>query len=235
MENQMQNQVNSLKICQRRRLRGWGEMGGIVIFFWLWMIPYSALTQQPPERQPFFREGYQQLQQEIQRLEQPSTEPKQGVLTIETDQLKWQQFLSRQGGFSIWIPIGNSTTETKSVTTTSGILTFEVWISNQPNSRFLVAYATLTANLSTEQTEFLFDQIRDSHITDTTLTIQSVQPISLEQFPGERVVLKNTAEETILQMYRIEDRIYLLGTTKPHTMEYSTATDQFFDSFRLLP
>jgi hypothetical protein len=89
------------------------NVGAVGILLWIGTIALPGQTQLPPNRPTFFEEGYRQMEQEIQQLEQRPTQPQQGLLTIETDELRWQQFLSRDGGFSVWIPAGISTTETK--------------------------------------------------------------------------------------------------------------------------
>jgi hypothetical protein len=175
------------------------------------------------------------MEQEIQQLEQRPTQPQPELLTIETDELRWQQFLSREGHFSVWIPAGISTTETKTVTTTAGTLTFEVLSTNQPHSRFIVAHGTVTSNRTAEKANALFDEVRDFMIADTGFTVEVERPITVEQYPGRTLTLSATEEKIILQMYWIGDQIYVLGMSQGQNVDFSEAANQFFDSFRVLP
>jgi hypothetical protein len=123
----------------------------------------------------------------------------------------------------------------KTVTTTAGPLTFEVLTTNQPDSRFIVAYGTVTTDTMAEQAEELFNQIRDFIIADTGFTVEAERPIMYEQFPGRKLTLKTAEEQIILQMYGIGDRIYVLGMSQGQNVDFSKAANQFFDSFRVLP
>lgn len=246
----MGNPINFIKICNReegtmRKLSSsifsdclyphrW-HGGAVGIFLWIGTMALPGQTQLPPNRPTFFEEGYRQMEQEIQQLEQRPTQPQQGLLTIETDELRWQQFLSREGGFSVWIPAGISTTETKTVTTTTSPITFEVLSTNQPDSRFIVAYGTVTTDTMAEQAEELFNQIRDFIIADTGFTVEAERPILYEQFPGRRLTLDAPEEQIILQMYWVGEQIYVLGMSQGQNVDFSKAANQFFDSFRVLP
>jgi hypothetical protein len=205
------------------------------MFLWIGTMALPGPTQLPPNRPTFFEEGYRQMEQEIQQLEQRPTQPQQGLLTIETDELRWQQFLSRDGGFSVWIPAGISTTETKTVTTTAGSLTFEVLSTNQPHSRFIVAYGTVTTETTADKADGLFNQIRDFIIADTGFTVETERPITFEQFPARRFTLSAPEEQIILQMYWVGDQIYVLGMSQGQNVDFSKAANQFFDTFRVLP
>ncbi len=212
-----------------------GKIAAVAIFLSVGRISLSTQAQLPPTRPTFFEEGYRQMQQEIQQLENRPTKPEAGLLTIETDKLSWQQFLSRQGRFSVWIPTGISTTETKTVETTVGTLTFEVLSTNQPHSRFIVAHGMVKANTVANKTESLFDQIRDYIVADTGFTVANEHSIKFEQFPGRKLILEASVEKIILHLYWINQQIYILGISQPQDMDFSEAANQFFDSFRVLP
>ena len=63
------------------------------------------------DRPDFFEEGRQQFEQEIKILEKERHQP---VLTIEiAEGLKWQNFILRKGGFTIWMPPGTITEKTE--------------------------------------------------------------------------------------------------------------------------
>ena len=208
---------------------------GIVTLF-LGMVTLTSIgrSQIQPNRPTFFEDGYRRMEQEIQQLETPSTQPNNSLLTIESEEFKWQRLLSRDGQFSIWIPTGISTTETKEIKTKTGDLTFEVLTTNQPNSRFIVAYTNHRSYASVEEAESVFAEIRDFMVNDTGFQIASDRALTIEQFPARLLSLKTPEEVIFFQLSWRQDKIYILGVSQQKSVNLSQAANQFFNSFQIL-
>ncbi len=209
--------------------------GAITIFIWIVTMTSSGQTQIPPNRPTFFEEGYHRMEREVQQLEQRSTHPKNSLLTIEAEEFKWQRLLSRDGQFSLWIPTGISTTQTQSISTQVGDLNFEVLSLNQPNSRFIVAYSVFKTYSSFEQAASVFEDIQRFIVADTGFKVESNRRITYEQSPAQISTLTTPDETIFLQMYWVQERVYVLGISQQKSVNLSQAANQFFNSFQVLP
>ncbi|MEB3279977.1 MAG: hypothetical protein VKK42_13770 [Lyngbya sp.] len=205
---------------------------GMVIFLSLWSLNSVADAQLQPNRPTFFEDGYRQLNQEIQQLERQSSNSNP-LLTVETGELKWQRMISQEGGFSLWIPAGIHTDEVRSVPILEDTIAFEVVSTNQPDSRFVVAYSQVLKSADLSNANQVFEQILDYIIADTNFKLMSNSSPNQQQYPGHSVILTSQNEKIYLQLYLINNRVYVLGVNQKNASDLSEFSRRFFESFQI--
>ncbi|MDB9515690.1 hypothetical protein PN466_01780 [Roseofilum reptotaenium CS-1145] len=202
---------------------GWISAGSV------WLLGLSPVQAQfaNPNRPTFFQEGYQQLQEEVQRLQaSPDDRP---LLTVDTGKLQWQHLISRAGEFQVWMPTGLSTHEQQSILTVVGNLAFEVLTTNQEKSRFIVAFSDQQTEIA-HQGEAILAQVLDAIVQDTGFSVQETMGNDRQQ----DVVLNNGQENIQLRMMVMGDRIYVLGVGYQDTQIKALDIEAFFNSFQPL-
>ena len=202
----------------------------LFVFLSLWGFSCPAFAQIQPNRPTFFEDGYRQLNREVQRLE--NTAPSEPVLTVDTGELRWQRMISRRGGFSLWMPAGIYTDEVRSVSILDENLEFEVVSTNQPNSRFVVAYSGVLPAAFLDNSGEVFEQILDRVVADTNFRVTGdPSPVGAENSVYSAILTDET-ERIYLQMYLINNRVYVLGVNEKTASDLSQAGQYFFESFQ---
>jgi hypothetical protein len=195
-----------------------------------------------PDRPTFFEDGQLYLDQEVQRLQEQlnSSSENQGavehpsqLLTIDSGSLKWQKYISRDGGFSIWIPQGIQSEETIMVNTDKGDLEFKV-LAIQPESwRFIAGYSQEKDLTPFGDEPAILELIKNRIIARTNFELIDEQPIKYQSYSGQSLTLKKDQEVIYFQVYVINQRIYVLGVNQKASGGEENITS-FFNSFRLL-
>ncbi|MBP0012447.1 MAG: hypothetical protein J7545_01520 [Roseofilum sp. SBFL] len=206
-----------------RMAAGWISAGSV------WLLGLSPVQAQfaNPNRPTFFQEGYQQLQEEVQRLQaSPDDRP---LLTVDTGKLQWQHFISRAGEFQVWMPTGLSTHEQQSMPTLVGNLAFDVLTTNQEKSRFIVAFSDRQTEIA-HQGEAILAQVLDTIVQDTGFSVQETMGTDNQQ----DIVLNDGQENIQLRMMVMGDRIYILGVGYQNTQIKALDIEAFFNSFQPL-
>lgn len=195
------------------------------------IISYTTSSQAGLfDRPDFFERGDEQFEQEVERFEQPTPEPS---LSIEGKEQTWQHLVSREGGFSLWIPCGVMTDETKVLETDAGDLKFEVLATNPQSSRFVIAYSQELTSAQLDNREEILVRLRDRIVENTNFKLINESSIFFDDYPGKQLHLQNSGETIIFKVYLIDRRIYLLGASQSEGDESKQAI-AFFDSFKLL-
>lgn len=184
-------------------------------------------------RPDFFERGQEQLEREIQNLQQKNPAPS---LTIEAESQpqQWYQLIFRAGGFSVWMPQGALTEETKVLETDAGEIAFQVLATNSQSSRFIVAYSDELTPERTENPEAILARVRDGIIEKTAFELIDDRAISLDEHPGKELRMRNSGETIAFRIYAIGQRLYVLGASQQNQGELSQTAIAFFNSFRLL-
>ena len=196
------------------------------------------------DRPSFFRDGQQLMQQEIQRmqrqqqqqqpqLQEPIEHPSQ-LLTVNEGSLRWQKFIFRDGGFSIWMPEGVRSEETVVLDTIAGKLSFEVLTSNLPSWRFVAAYSGDLASPSLPASQTLLASIRDGIVQETKFKLTEDQDISWNNYSGKKLSMQDGDETIAFRVYLIGTKVYVLAAAQKNTTVVSEDAVNFFDSFRIL-
>lgn len=184
------------------------------------------------DRPDFFERGNQQFEREVRRMEQQNPDP---VLTIQGDRLSWHRFIFRDGGFTIWMPLGTVSEETEVLETSNGTLKFKVLATNPPSSRFITAYSEELNTGQLQDRELLLSAVRDRLLSKASgFDLQGDQPLILDGRIGKEFTLQSEDETITFRVYLIEKRLYILGASQQSIGEISPQVITFFDSFQLL-
>jgi hypothetical protein len=188
------------------------------------------LAQRLFNQQPsFFDQGQKILDREIQRLQAPPSNPQ---LTVETKH--WQPIISKAGKFSIWMPPGILSDETKTLETSVGSLNYQVIASQDTSSRFLVARTEDLQASQLKHPSALFDAVRDAILAKTGLPLTSDRPISLGNYEGRELITQNQTDAFAFKIYLVERRLYVLAAKQKGIDALSENAVTFFKSFQLL-
>ncbi|MDY7021406.1 MAG: hypothetical protein SWJ54_08590, partial [Cyanobacteriota bacterium] len=147
--------------------------------------------------------------------------------------LKWQRMISREGGFSLWIPAGIYTDEIKSVPITDVTLKFQVLSTNQPNSRFIVAYSNMLPLTALTNFDQLFEKIVSYIIAKTDFRVTRDSLKKSKDYPGYSVILASPDETIYLQLYLANNRAFILGVNQKSASDLSQVSQRFFESFKV--
>ncbi|MGK7957762.1 MAG: hypothetical protein AB4063_21300 [Crocosphaera sp.] len=199
----------------------------------------QILAQGGLDRPTFFRDGQRLMDQEIQRLQQQSNsnsiEHPSQLLTIDTEQLRWQKLVFQDGNFSIWIPQGLQSSETVTISLGDSNLSFEVLASHPQNYRFVAAYSdsfTASQNANPEQ---LLDQVKEGIIKETNFTLLTDENITWQNYQGKKLTMKDEDELISFRIYLINNKVYVLAAGQNYNNQNTSENIiSFFNSFRLL-
>ena len=198
-----------------------GEIGGARV----------AIARDITGRPDFFDQGQELLEREVQRLEQASSDP---ILTIDPNTPRWQPIVSEAGQFSVWMPPGVLSQETRTLDTKLGNLAFQVTASKLGDQRYVVGYSSNLTNAQTQDPTALLTAVRDSVAAKTEFQISSDRPISLKNYPGREFQLTQSDETITFHTYVAGNRLYLLGVKQKGGNQLPQAATTFFSSFRVL-
>lgn len=213
----------------------------LILITYLVLGPTSQiLAQGRGDRPTFFRDGQQRMEQEIQRLQQqqvPLTDlehPSQ-LLTIETEQLRWQKFLFRDSNFSVWMPQGIQSLETIILEVDNSQLPFKVYATQTLGYRFVTAYSESLTPSQLSNSAQLLSAVKTAIIQKTNFTLLTDKEIVWQESVGQEFTLNQADELISFRVYLINQRLYILAARQNDAAE--TTSDivlSFFDSFRLL-
>ncbi len=217
-------------------------INGLIILPILGFIP-PCYGQFRPDRPTFFEDGQLYMEQEVQRLQQQlntslenqgAVEHPSQLLTINDGSLKWQKYISRDGGFSIWIPQGIQSEETITINTDKGDLEFKVFAIHPSESwHFITAYSQEQDLTPFGDDSTLLELIKNRIIARTNFELIAQQPITYQSYAGQSLTLKKDQEIINFQVYVINQRIYVFGVNQKTSGGDEDITS-FFNSFRIL-
>ena len=197
-------------------------------------IPHNSLileiAQNLRDRPDFFEDGREQFEEEIQRLQKERPE---SVLTIESGDLKWQNFIFREGGFTIWMPQGTITEETKVIETAFGKLEFKVFATHPPEAIFTIAYSENLPPNELQNPQEILAKVSDRLIKVEGFELISDRSLNLKNYPGRELILQSREEKISFRIYLANRCLYVLGASQPIAAELSRSVLAFFDSFEL--
>ncbi len=177
----------------------------------------------------FFEQGQEQFNREINRLQQ---QPPASVLTVDAPAGRWQPILSKAGNFSIWMPPGTLSEETRTIDTAIGPLTFQVMASNSSNTRSVVAYSNLPQSTATKAPDQILVAVGDRLKSRTKYPLVSDRSTSLKSYPGRELTFKGANEAITIRYYLVQNRLYLIGTKYSGSTTNNIAST-FLNSFQL--
>ena len=153
--------------------------------------------------------------------------------------MSWETFTSKEGKFSILMPISPSFTkaqhksfigmiEENTFRTKSNSETFSIEYSDLPRSAFILASA-----------ETILDETREGFLNNGRGIQLQFTPITFQGNPGRLLIFKTLPPDSPVEMigkayfYLVNQRLYVLVGTAPRAA-LSNNTDRFLSSFKLL-
>jgi hypothetical protein len=200
------------------------------------------LAQGRLDRPIFFQDGQELLDREIQRLQQmqqqqPSptnVEHPSQLLTINDGNLRWDKYLFRDAGFSVWMPQGVQSQETIPLETSLGQIPFKVFSTQPQNYRFVAAYSEPLKADILENKSALLTAVRDGIFARTKFEVIGDRPVSNQGYTGRELTVGDSKEILAFQIYAIGQRVYVLAAGEKQVQTLSETAISFFNSFRLL-
>ncbi len=181
-------------------------------------------------RPDFFDKGRLQMEQEIKQLEQQNPQP---ILTIEAGQIQWQNFIFKEGSFSIWMPAGTMTEETEIIETEKGKIKFKVFATHPASARFVVAYSDVLNSQQLANKQNILPKLQNKIVDVTGFELSGDRSYNLGDIPGREFILKNETETITFRIYLVGQRLYIIGaseTEKDNEIAWAVVT--FLDSFK---
>lgn len=204
------------------------------------ILPVKA--QFRTNRPTFFQDGFDQMQREIENLQQQQQQqtPQQllehpsQLLTIDDGALRWQKYIFRDGGFSVWMPEAIQSNETVVLDTNLAQISFEVFASHPQNLRYVAAYSQPLDTTLLANPQKLLEAVREGIIAKTQYQLKEEQILSQLAYPTMLVSMENQGEMITFRISIINQRVYVLAASQTETNQIAENVQNFFNSFRLL-
>ncbi|MGK7912632.1 MAG: hypothetical protein AB4050_14325 [Synechococcus sp.] len=180
-------------------------------------------------RPDFFEESQQSLDDEILRFQQESPAP---GFSLDGGFMSWQPAIFREGGFSVYVPMGVLTEEFETVASAEGDLEFDVFAVHSSTSRFVVAYAVRPEEQA--DSAELLDTLRVAVIEATDFTVGVETETELEGQIGRELTLLDDEESITVRIILTDERVYVVGIRQLQSIESTELASTFLDSFNLL-
>ena len=189
------------------------------------------------DRPDFFEQGDEEFEREIRQFETDLAVPDSSITIDEADEndLSWSRLMVRGGGFTIAIPQGTISEETKIVETPQEKIEFKIVASHPPSSRFVAAYSQELNTETTSDPDALLARARDRIIENNAgFTTNTDIDLTFDNYPGKEFTLENEEERITFRLLLIEQRLYVLAVNQKKDMISAESVAIFFDSFVLI-
>ncbi|MEM9543245.1 MAG: hypothetical protein AAGA60_27615 [Cyanobacteria bacterium P01_E01_bin.42] len=203
----------------------------IAAFFLFWGFPLPVKAQFFPEHPTFFDEGNRQLEREIETLRESSSP--NSLLTINSGGWQWQQFVSVEGDFSIWMPEEEIESRSWEIPTSIGILKLTTADIEGADYFFRVASSQPHPALVNISPEALLSEVRDRLVEIFGMTPTRETEIDLADSPGRELVWIEAERASIVRFYQVGDRVYVIGVGLDGETALSQTGRAFLNSFEL--
>ena len=185
------------------------------------------------DRPDFFEQGDEEFEREIRQFERGQAVPDASITVDETD-LSWSRLVVRNGGFTIAIPQGTISEESKIVETSQGEIEFKIIASHPPSSRFVAAYSQ---ELDTQNSDpaSLLEKTRDRIIENNAGFVTNTDvDLTFDNYSGKEFTLESEQERITFRLLLIEQRLYVLAVNQNKGMVSAESVAIFFNSFELI-
>ena len=155
-------------------------------------------------------------------------------MTVDETDLSWSRLVVRNGGFTIAIPQGTISEESKIVETTQEKIEFKIIASHPPSSRFVAAYSE---ELDTQNSDSasLLEKTRDRIIENNAgFTTNTDVDMTFDNYPGKEFTLENEQERITFRLLLIERKLYVLAVNQNKGIVSAESVAIFFNSFELI-
>ena len=186
------------------------------------------------ERPDFFERGDEEFEKEIRQFEAGQAVPDSSLTIDEANRngLLWSRLVLRGGGFTIAIPQGTISEETKIVKTSQAEIEFKIVASHPKSSRFVAAYSEELDTQITSDPDSLLASARDRIIENNAgFSTNTDVDLIFENHTGKEFTLENESERITFRLLLIEQRLYVLAVNQPKDTISAESVAIFFDSF----
>ena len=186
------------------------------------------------DRPDFFERGDKEFEREIRQFERGQAVPDSSITIDEANEngLSWSRLVVRSGGFTIVIPQGTISEETKIVETPQEKIEFKIVASHPPSSRFVAAYSEKLDPKKTSDPDSLLARARDRIIENNAgFTTNTDIDLTFDNYPGKEFTLENESERITFRLLLIEQRLYVLAVSQQKDLISAESVAIFFDSF----
>ena len=193
------------------------------------------------DRPDFFEQGDEEFETEIRQFERGLSVPDASVTVDETD-LSWSRLVVRNGGFTIAIPQGTISEESKIVETDREKIEFKIIASHPSSSRFVAAYSQELDNETASDSAALLEKTRDCEASRRHRIIENNAgfvtntdvDLTFDDYPGKEFTLESDRERITFRLLLIGQRLYVLAVNQNKGMISAESVAIFFDSFELI-
>lgn len=189
------------------------------------------------DRPDFFERGDEEFEREIRRFERGQSVP-DSSLTIDEELengLLWSRLLVRDGGFTIAIPQGTISQESKIIETPQEEIEFKIVAAHPPSSRFVAAYSEELDSKTTSDPASLLSKTRDRIIENNAgFTTNTDIDMTFDNYPGKEFTLENKEERITFRLLLIKQRLYVLAVSQDKDTVSAESVAIFFNSFELI-
>lgn len=159
------------------------------------------------------------------------------VFLVGCQQATWNEFKSPQGEFSILIP-GTPTKQTRSVETPSGPLEAHMFLAEQGDVAYMVAYSDYpTMVIRDRSSKLILDGARDGAVANAHGTLVRESVVSLNGNHGRELEIEPAGGKVTIQarIFLVGHRLYQVMVLTPKGTDFTEDVRKFLDSFTLLP
>ena len=186
------------------------------------------------DRPDFFEKGYEEFEEEIQRLERGNSVPTVPI-NVEGQAMSWSRIISNSAKFTALFPVGTITQEREIAEDADGAIEFDINASNLANSRYVVAYSEPLEPSKIENSEQFLEKAQQTIVDDESgFEVIANDAIEFEGFPGKQFQTRNDEETFVFRLILVEDRLYVLAVSQQNGDLSAELISHFFDSFQLL-
>ena len=168
----------------------------------------------------------------------PVVQVVQAEQPIQVAQLKWEQFSSPEGGFTVLMPIKPTQKSQKTEGETLSLEDHRFTASVEEGKvTYTVSYTDFPDELSQLPPNVILDSISSRFTNNKKLKSLNQQDISLGEYSGKEFKFESPDETIVKQrVFLVKKRLYQLVTEIPKTRESGLSSDveKFLSSFQLL-
>lgn len=159
------------------------------------------------------------------------------VFLVGCQQATWEEFRSSEGKFSVLMP-GRPTKQIRSVKTPSGALDAHMFLVEQGNVAYMVAYSDYPAIVIQDRpAKLILDGARSGAVRNAQGKLVGESQISLDGHQGRELDIETTEGKTVIKarIVLVGHRLYQVMVLTRKEQASSEEVKKFLDSFTLHP
>lgn len=147
----------------------------------------------------------------------------------------WKEIVSKDGGFTIWMP-SEPQKETRTKVTRSGPMASHMLVAEQPGGTTYVAVWTglPSESFATTKPDSILDDARDSIFSDRRKTLTAERIVPIRGVAARELLYKDHAAVFAHRLYVVDSRLIQNIVVMPADHVVPADVRAFLDSFRLV-